>query len=542
MKRILKNILKLCFFIMFFVLIQTPILASNKSDVLFISSYNLSFETIPLQIEGINSVLTNDKFNIDYEFMDTKKYSSNEHILNFKNMIKYKINNRNNKYSAILVGDDAALVFAINYQEELFNEIPIIFFAINSINLANQGYNNPYMTGNIEYNDLVGTINLAFNINPNAKKIVGLVDNTLTGLGDIEQFYEACNNFKDYECSIINSSLYTIEEYKNEIAKINNDTIIIYLTMFEDKLMNTYSIEDSVKILVEYSNVPIYRASIGGIGTGLIGGKQVDYKQLGIDAANITLQIINGTPIKNVSLNLLCPSYDVFDLNVLKKFNISKDVLDEDIILLNSESIINYKESIIFISILAIIFSSLIVLISIDVIKNKYQKRKLRKDLLNVKDLAMNDELSKLPNRRCFQNDANNLILNNEFFSIMLIDLDNFKEINDTYGHIYGDQIIRNLGKKIIDSTTDNLKIYRVGGDEFIALYKHDNIEKFINEINNLFDNQFEAYELKIKLGFSYGIASFKTNAITLTKLIDYADSLMYKMKKQHKNRGAKNE
>ena len=109
------------------VLSSTLVYASEvEKNVLFISSYTESFDTVPYQINGIQSVFQQHNINLDIEYMDTKRFDTYENKQNFYELIKYKFK-KLPTYDVIIVGDDNALEFTLDYREELFSEIPIVF-------------------------------------------------------------------------------------------------------------------------------------------------------------------------------------------------------------------------------------------------------------------------------------------------------------------------------------------------------------------------------------------------------------------------------
>lgn len=121
----------------------------DKPNVLFISSYNLSFPTIPLQIKGIQSVLTEEKADLDFEFMDTKRFSSEADLQLFYQILHNKLS-KLPPYDAVILGDDAALLFALQYQDSLFQNTPMVFLGINNMELARTAGHSPFITGIVE--------------------------------------------------------------------------------------------------------------------------------------------------------------------------------------------------------------------------------------------------------------------------------------------------------------------------------------------------------------------------------------------------------
>ncbi|MGE4213716.1 MAG: sensor histidine kinase [Anaerotignaceae bacterium] len=115
-------------------LMQFAYANDDIKKVLFISSYSYDWSTVPLQIEGVESVLA-DFATISYEFMDTKKVYDEESIDIFYKSIKHKLH-KPVPYNAVILGDDAALQFALEHRQELceaisaLNESTIPFYLI----------------------------------------------------------------------------------------------------------------------------------------------------------------------------------------------------------------------------------------------------------------------------------------------------------------------------------------------------------------------------------------------------------------------------
>ncbi|WP_028857133.1 GGDEF domain-containing protein [Psychrilyobacter atlanticus] len=127
------------------------------------------------------------------------------------------------------------------------------------------------------------------------------------------------------------------------------------------------------------------------------------------------------------------------------------------------------------------------------------------------------------------------------FLSVVLMDIDYFKQINDTYGHNFGDQVLKKISQILKDNLRENDIIFRYGGEEFIYVLPNTSKEKafFISERirKNIF-TIFSDYDLKIQKGISasFGISLFPNNGTTINQLINKADSAMYKIKKNGRN------
>ena len=134
------------------------------------------------------------------------------------------------------------------------------------------------------------------------------------------------------------------------------------------------------------------------------------------------------------------------------------------------------------------------------------------------------------------------LIRNGTPCTIFMIDIDEFKKINDTYGHAAGDDALRELAARMKMLHSQILMPYRYAGDEFIIIIQSIQskiVDKTAMQCKELFFKPFSLAGEFRRVGGSIGIASFPKDASTLEELIECADSAMYTVKKSGKNRFA---
>ena len=157
--------------------------------------------------------------------------------------------------------------------------------------------------------------------------------------------------------------------------------------------------------------------------------------------------------------------------------------------------------------------------------------------------LSLNDELTALGNRRLMVEEYNEIILpavkaGNESY-LAMIDLDDFKVANDTYGHSYGDQVLRNVTGIFIENANENIHVYRIGGDEFTILFLNLS-EKEVFDFLKMLQKEVSSYEYEknINIGFSAGVSkiSVSTEKRRFSDFYDVADKLLYKSKHEGKN------
>ncbi|WP_461205105.1 sensor domain-containing diguanylate cyclase [Clostridium sp. DL1XJH146] len=171
----------------------------------------------------------------------------------------------------------------------------------------------------------------------------------------------------------------------------------------------------------------------------------------------------------------------------------------------------------------------------------------IEKHLLYEKTIQFSryDELTGVYNRRYFEERLDIQLEKSkrykEKFCLVIFDLDKFKEINDNYGHIIGDGVLRDFADRLTKNFRSSDIIGRFGGDEFVALiYNTDNIsakskiEHIREELNEkvLFDQ-----DILLSYNFSYGISSFVDNETDFNSLLKDADKKMYENKSRNRTR-----
>lgn len=523
--------------------LQIHTLAASSADgarILFISSYSYGWDTVQLQIEGIKKGVAHDTV-VDYEFMDTKRVNDAVSMQMFYDGLAYRLSIVE-PYDAVILGDDAALQFALEYREDLFPGIPLIFEGVNDEELAKQAVEDPLITGILEKLSVEKNIELALSIYPEATRVVGIFDDSITGEAERKNFYAHAELFPELEFSEINTSKLTTAELKNELSNIEEGTILIYVVMTEDASGKQYTNKESIELIAKFASVPALRMVEGGIGWGVLGGNIVSMEQSGQKAAELAMSIIQGTHnMKDMALIVDSPNVYCIDEMVMEKFGISDSVLPEDTIFINHQETFFERNKEILTPVIAV--SVVILVVVIYILIDNVKRRKLTAELEEARsyleDASQHDFLTGLPNRSKFMHDLEETLAAKTPCTVIMVDIDNFKGINDTYGHSAGDEALQQIAARLKAMRTQLLSAYRFAGDEFILILKSD-IKKITDttahQCLQVFAKSFKIAGKAYEIQGSVGIASYPKDTTDLEQLIAYADDAMYGVKKNGKN------
>lgn len=163
------------------------------------------------------------------------------------------------------------------------------------------------------------------------------------------------------------------------------------------------------------------------------------------------------------------------------------------------------------------------------------RQRSMSVAMRDLYGLATRDDLTSVFNRRFFISETERLLAEETIVNLVLLDLDDFKRINDTYGHLAGDEVLRDVGAALQATTRPEDIVARFGGDEFIVAIPHVDIAT-VERITDRLGHTLEALEWKtggtFRVGVSAGFASSRLlEKPTLAQLVNAADRDMYKNK-----------
>ena len=162
----------------------------------------------------------------------------------------------------------------------------------------------------------------------------------------------------------------------------------------------------------------------------------------------------------------------------------------------------------------------------------------------SLKSMAHYDFLTGLPNRHLLREEIHHTVFlaheKDQKSAICFIDLDGFKNVNDTLGHHIGDKVLKEIVKRVKVFTHSEDAFLRIGGDEFLIIFNHCTSREKLNEkLTRILESVSSTMYLdgdKVHISFSIGVASCPQDGTTVESLMNTADNAMYEAKRRGKN------
>lgn len=502
--------------------------------ILCISSYNYAYPTVPDQLNGLAEGLGTLSVDIDYEFMDAKNYYKSADFSAFHDYLSYKIAQAD-PYDLVVLCDDTALHFGLNYYEELFDDIPIVFTSVNNQEDAEAAATRKNVTGITQKLDFYTNRQLAEELFPQRTHLIVIVDNTSTAQGEFKEFQKAIEYLPldtRADLTVINASNYSKRGLERAISEINQpDSLIIYFSCLEDGEGNIYTLKTGTMLIVDNApDVPIWRMTLSNMGYGVFGGISYSYYDAGIRTGEIAARILTGTDPKDIPIESNSVTHAYFDQQQLDKFGIRASQLPLGATILNETQSpwSFYKQHMLIMNFLFVVIVLLTIIIIILIIMNRQHAKLIHQDFL-----------TQMPNRPYIMSRLESVIDSKAPFGIIMMDVDHFKNVNDTRGHVAGDELLIGVANRLKAFPEKQVVFARIGGDEFMGLIFDATKEKarqLCQELVATMKPDFELSDGPIHITISAGAAVFPEDTERPQFLQNFADAALYETKKNGRN------
>lgn len=168
---------------------------------------------------------------------------------------------------------------------------------------------------------------------------------------------------------------------------------------------------------------------------------------------------------------------------------------------------------------------------------------KLNESQYSLEKMAYYDTLTKLPNRLNFNKYLKNAVADvkdtDKKIAVIFMDIDGFKQINDTLGHNEGDKLLQMISTRLKSLNKHGVMVFRLGGDEFVIVSISNTIKEIREVCNKILDEFKNSFELKggaYEISSSLGVSVLPDHTTDITELIQNADMAMYKCKEKGGN------
>ncbi|UPW19269.1 diguanylate cyclase [Agarivorans sp. TSD2052] len=546
--------LKLCALLLWSIVVSEAQAKTQK--VLVLHSYHQGLEWTDSISEGIKSVFSSKNRNIEvyFEYLDSKR---NTGTLYTKKQIElFRAKSDQTPFDLIITSDNNALEFVRQHNAELYPDIPIVFCGVNFFQTALiQGLEQ--VTGVVEEADVIGTIELMLSVHPKTKEIIIVVDKTTTGLA-IKQSLSGLQDHFSQRVAIRFYSDFTWQQLPKYISSLNTRTLIYLLSFNRDDNNEFVSYLDGIDIVNGAAKVPLYGSWDFFLGKGILGGVITSGKEQGQKAAELALAILSGTPANQIEIVQNLVYQTVFDYNLMQRFAVRPATLPDNVHIINQpagllEQIANIplwlKLSMLMTLGLMLLLMAMLKLRQSLILKSnllldkkvKVKTAELERANSQLKEITNTDELTGIFNRRfVFEQLSQELHVSNirnSPLSVVMVDIDYFKRINDQYGHLFGDEVLHCIANCIAGSLRQCDTVGRYGGEEFLVILPstpYSAAFALAERIRcNVADIQWKKGELKVTL--SCGVATAEKHSET--ELLKLADECLYQAKAEGRNR-----
>ncbi|MDA3810311.1 MAG: ABC transporter substrate binding protein, partial [Spirochaetaceae bacterium] len=306
---------------------------SPQENILVIHSYHQGLQWTDSISAGINSVLRDENVEVHFEYLDTKRNSGEKYYQLLVEFEKQKKNLSNIDFKVIICSDNNALRFIMEYGDTLYHDVPVVFCGINNFT-EEMIQNRSDITGVVESIDYTATLDLIHFLHPERHNVIFIIDRTTTGIMVKTEVEKVLADYKD---------VYTFEFYQDfvlddvpeRISALGDNDVIYLLTFNRDIEGKFISYFDGIKMIHQYSKVPIYGAWDFYFKNGIVGGMLTNGESQGKAAAELAREILHDVSVSDLDIITSSPNRMMFDYNEMKRFGIRRDQLPENSEIIN---------------------------------------------------------------------------------------------------------------------------------------------------------------------------------------------------------------
>jgi diguanylate cyclase (GGDEF)-like protein len=447
----------------------------------------------------------------------------------------------------------------------------VVFSGVNVEGMQKITKGNDRATGVIEVINPTQTLKIAKMINPALKNVYLMNDNSESGLSTTHIMVNTVKEF-DPSLEVISWSDLPFEEAVQRAGEMDDQSIILIGTYFRDGENKLYDNNYVTMEISEHSKVPVYHLYDFGIDHGIVGGILLSGRIQGEKAAEIAVRILRGEDPNLIPISIPVSTRTIFDYDQLIRFDVPLNILPKDSEIINKPFSF-YETYQTLVNNVIIVFSGLMVFVSIllfyikkirkmrrelqesheeltelyeeliasdEEIKQQYDEmiiinEKITQSEEKLANLAYYDTLTGLMNKLSLYEKSQINTIGDGKAALLFVDIDNFKYVNDTLGHAFGDKLIVKVAERLSALLKEHCSLYRLSGDEFIIIMNlikgREQAEEYASYVLDNFRKDFDSLGSNLHISLSIGISICPDHGSDLEQLLKFADIAMYKAK-----------
>ncbi len=546
-----------------------PQLPPAAPHILFINSYHRGYSWSDGIEEGLRQRLAeaDPAIELSIEFLDSRRFNYGRQMAYIAQAMVVKYTDY--RPDLVIVADNAAFDFAIQYRPQLFADIPIVFCGYNNFRpdvLAGMGN----ITGVNEEIAIMDTVNMALQVHPQTDTLAFILS---TGEESSQRIKEVADQSVLPELrqqfQVVTLEDASVEEIEQRLASLPADTLLFLSGQATNRGNGrALSPAENGHLITQVSPFPTYTFWDFHLNQGAIGGRIITGPEQGKSAADLALRILAGDSADHIPVVMTTPTLDIFDYEVMTRFGIKARDLPQDVQILNQPVSVwsQYRWQIVGVLALVAVQTLFIGLLLRLVRERRLALRALDKEREHLEErvterttelqvanaqlarLSTTDALTGLANRRQFDQ-----VLKHEFLrmqrchhplSLIMLDVDHFKGFNDYYGHVMGDVCLHRIGQAIDQSVchTPDLAV-RYGGEEFAIILPETTFHE-VKVLAERIRTQIEQLQIPHTCSetadyvtVSLGVVTVEAGVVyTMEEVVQLADKQLYKAKMMGRN------
>jgi len=276
---------------------------------------------------------TDLKVDLYWGYMDAVRRGLDDAYAYMKKSLEAKY--RDFGFDLIISSDDPALGFLLGNRDFLFPGVPIVFCGVQQFEDSKPEIH-PAVTGVLEVYDWESTVKIALKLHPSATRLVVISHRShegflrRTGLGEVIPKLSRKVEFDTFSLSDL-----TMAELIKKVEALGHESAVLLDSAFQDREGKTYPLEESVSLICQHCEAPVYITGFRRLGLGPVGGKLTSGDYQGLVAAKMAIRILNGEDPKSIPVQTESPNVYMFDYHQLQRFGIAPSALPEESIIIH---------------------------------------------------------------------------------------------------------------------------------------------------------------------------------------------------------------